>query len=94
MQIEFVLNQLYTTEFNTRNPGIKMTSNIHEDVKKKLLDKQMCYILITCTLPDEEDGKLNVEMSYDGDPALTSYLLQGAQDFFEDKEEDEKSLIG
>lgn len=68
-------------------------SNIHNDVKKKLADKQMCYILITCTIPKEENGKLNVEMSYDGDPALASYLIQGAQNFFEDQE-DEKSLIG
>lgn len=68
-------------------------SNIHNDVKKKLADKQMCYILITCTIPEEENGKLNVEMSYDGDPALASYLIQGAQNFFEDQDDD-KSLIG
>jgi hypothetical protein len=68
-----------------------MTNKIHEEVKKKLADKEMCYILITCSIPEDENGKLDVEMSYDGEPALASYLLQGAQNFFEDQE-DEKSL--
>ena len=40
-------------------------------------DKQ-CYVLLTCAQA-QGDGELQVEMSYEGDPILAAYLLEGAQ---------------
>jgi len=56
-------------------------------VKKKVpKEDQACYILITCGQPSA-DGKLSVEMTYEGDPILASYLLKNAQGFI-DQDED------
>ena len=55
--------------------------------KKKLLkDDQSCYILITCGKPSA-DGKLPVEMTYEGDPTLAAYLLESAQGFINPNED-------
>lgn len=61
-------------------------------VKKKakivnLRDDQACYVLITCGKPSP-DGKMSVEMTYEGDPVLASYLLENAQGFI-DLEDDQ-----
>lgn len=44
-----------------------------------------CYVLITCGKPTQE-GEMEVEMTYEGDPALAAYLLQGARVVMEQKE--------
>lgn len=55
--------------------------------KKKIAqEEQACYILITCGKPSA-DGKLSVEMTYEGDPLLASYLLESAQGFIDEGEE-------
>jgi hypothetical protein len=57
---------------------------------QEALDKNpSCYVLITCGQPSE-DGQMQVEMTYQGDATLASYLLQGAQVFI-DQEEDHES---
>lgn len=43
-----------------------------------------CYILITCDHPNDE-GKMEVSMSYEGDSALVSYLISGAQNIIEQR---------
>lgn len=54
---------------------------------QEVLEKNpACYVLITCG-ELSEDGKMQVEMTYQGDATLASYLLQGAQ-FYMDQEED------
>lgn len=45
-----------------------------------------CRILITCTEPTN-DGKMDVEMTYEGDPSLASYLLERAQSYIEQDDE-------
>lgn len=52
-------------------------------IKKKLAETHACYVLVTCDGP-EEDGKMQVEMSYQGDPSLASYILEGAQNIIEE----------
>lgn len=47
-----------------------------------------CYVLITCGDPCA-DGKLQVEMTYEGDTAVASYLLQGAQYYIDQEGEKE-----
>lgn len=57
-------------------------SDIKEKVRKLLSKEDLaCFILITCKEPSNE-GKMQVEMSYEGDPDLASYLIDNAQDFF------------
>lgn len=54
-------------------------------VKKKIVnltEDQACYILITCGKPTP-DGKMAVEMTYEGDSTLASYLLENAQGFID-----------
>ncbi|MEI8365244.1 MAG: hypothetical protein WCF65_02390 [Parachlamydiaceae bacterium] len=47
-------------------------------VKMELAKRHACYVLITCDEPSD-DGKMQVEMSYEGDATLAAYILQGAQ---------------
>jgi hypothetical protein len=62
---------------------------------QEVLEKDpSCYVLITCGQPTE-DGQMQVEMTYQGDTTLAAYLLQGAQLFIDqednNKEEDYSS---
>lgn len=50
----------------------------NEHIKKSLANENDCYVLITCGEPTP-DGQLQVELAYEGDPILASYLLEGAQ---------------
>lgn len=47
-------------------------------IKDELARKHACYVLITCDSPSC-DGKMHVEMSYEGDATLAAYILHGAQ---------------
>jgi hypothetical protein len=59
---------------------------------QKVLDKNPpCYVLITCEEPSE-DGQMQVEMTYEGDAVLASYLLQGAQNVIDQEEEQQFDL--
>lgn len=62
-----------------------MKQDPHVTVQRTLGKKHACYILITCERPSVE-GKMQVEMTYQGDAALASYLLEGAQSYI-DREE-------
>ncbi len=53
-------------------------------------EKNACYVLITCGEP-EEDGKMHVEMTYEGDACLAAYLIESAQDFIGNH--DDESLL-
>ena len=48
------------------------------EIKKALSENNTCYVLITCT-EASKDGKMEVEMSYGGDPILAAYLVESAQ---------------
>lgn len=41
-----------------------------------------CSVLITCGHPSK-DGHIEVEMSYEGDPALAAYLVESAQNMID-----------
>lgn len=58
-----------------------------EHLQKALHKKTSCYVLITCGEPSE-DGEMPVEMTYQGEETLVSYLLQGAQLHIEQEEEE------
>jgi hypothetical protein len=59
----------------------KFTNKMGKSVSKKR-GAQACTILITCGQPSA-DGKMSVEMTYEGDPLLASYLLENAQGLME-----------
>lgn len=61
-----------------------------ETIRKSLSVNNACYVLITCTEPSD-DGKMNVEMFYDGDEVLASYLVENAMQVFEASASSEKS---
>ena len=60
-----------------------------DHIKKLLAEKYACYVLVTCDNPSDS-GKMQVEMSYEGDPTLAAYLLQGAQSYIEEQDEIEE----
>jgi hypothetical protein len=53
-----------------------------QELRKELAEKNACYVLITCGEPSE-DGKMEVEMTYEGDASLAAYLIESAQGFIE-----------
>ncbi len=56
------------------------------NTKQQLKEDHACYILITCGEPTN-GGKMQVEMTYEGDPSLAAYLLESAQGFIESEED-------
>ncbi len=68
-----------------------MKENSRKHLQEALDKNPSCYVLITCGQPSE-DGQMQVEMTYHGDAALASYLLQGAQLFIDQDEQDTYSL--
>lgn len=60
----------------------KKGSRVKKKKIVKLTEDKACYILITCGEP-AADGKMSVEMTYEGDPTLASYLLENAQGFID-----------
>ena len=69
-----------------------MKPNETKRLTDTLSKNHLCYVLITCDAPSE-DGKMAVNMTYDGDAALAAYLLQGAQSFIDDQEDLEPATI-
>jgi len=57
-----------------------------QSIKKTLSKNNVAYVLITCGEPTE-DGKMEVEMSYDGDECLAAYLIESAQNVFDNQVE-------
>lgn len=53
-------------------------------IKEVIGSDKQCYVLITCG-EASEDGKFKVEMSYEGDPILAAYLLEGAQNVIDEQ---------
>ena len=64
-----------------------MKSDIHKRVRKLLEKDFEGYVLVTCR-PASNDGKMQVEMSYDGDPVLAAYLMEGAQEYLQEEDAD------
>ncbi len=71
----------------SRIQGVSMKQDKDTKIREALAKKYACYVLITCNEPGE-DGDMQVEMTYEGDPTLAAYLLQGAQSFMDQQEEE------
>ena len=57
-----------------------------QDVRRVLSQENACYVLITCGQPSE-DGKMQVEMTYEGDVSLAAYLIESAQGLLDNHSE-------
>lgn len=55
-----------------------------EQIKNSLANYNACYVLITCKKPSKE-GEMAVEMCYEGDETLASYLVENAKEAFSSK---------
>lgn len=55
-----------------------------ETIKKNLGCKHACYVLITCSSPTKE-GQMEVEMTYEGDEMLASFLVDNASQIFDER---------
>lgn len=54
----------------------------HDELREILAERNACFVLITCGEPTE-DGKMQVEMIYEGDASLAAYLIESAQGLIE-----------
>lgn len=64
-----------------------MKGDKQKQIRETLAKQHACYVLITCDQPSD-GGNMQVEMTYEGDTALASYLLQGAQSIMDEYEEE------
>jgi hypothetical protein len=64
-----------------------MKDDPHARIRKLLSKNYVGYVLITCK-PPERSGSMQVEMTYEGDVALASYLLEGARSYLDEEELD------
>ena len=58
--------------------------NAEKNFKKALDKKIACYVLITCTEPNAE-GKMDVELNYEGDETLAAFLVENAAQVFDNE---------
>lgn len=76
-----------------RKKRIIMKQSRQELIQEMLSREHPCYVLITCDTPSG-DGNMNVEMCYEGDPTLASYLIHGAQSIIDQQSEgDDESRL-
>ena len=70
------------------NQRIDIEKNSNEiplaTIKKALGKKCACFVLITCTEPSA-DGKMQVEMNFEGDESLAAFLIENASQVFDDQ---------
>lgn len=57
------------------------------NLRNALRDDNECYVLITCSKPSNA-GKMQVEMTFEGDESLASYLIETANDAFHSESEE------
>ncbi len=59
-------------------------------LKKELGKGYACFVLITCTEP-APDGKMEVELDFEGDETLASFLIDNAAQVFEGRNTERES---
>ncbi len=63
-----------------------MENEAHKRIKKLLAKDYAGFVLITCKTPTTK-GQMEVEMTYEGDPVLAAYLIEGAQGYLDEEEQ-------
>jgi hypothetical protein len=62
-----------------------MADDVHKKIRELLEKEYAGYVLVTCKQP-VPNGQMEVEMTYEGDPILAAYLLEGAQGYLDEGE--------
>ncbi len=62
--------------------GRKVVRLEREKISQAIGENCACYVLITCSTPTK-DGKMNVEMQFEGDESLAAFLIESASHSFE-----------
>lgn len=62
--------------------GKKIVRIDKQQIKKSLKDDCACYVLITCSNPSS-DGKMEVEMCFEGEEDLAALLIENAAQAFD-----------
>jgi len=62
-----------------------------KNIKEYLADNNLCYVLLTCSTPSEE-GNMRVEMAYEGEEEIASYLIESAFEVVQGKESINKDI--
>ena len=57
-----------------------------QDLRQLLAERNACFVLITCGEPTNE-GKMEVELTYEGDDSLAAYLIESAHGLIENQNE-------
>ena len=65
--------------------------DIHKHIRRLLGKNYAGYVLVTCQKPIN-DGRMQVEMTYEGDPILAAYLLEGAQEYLNEEERERAGM--
>jgi hypothetical protein len=60
-------------------------------LQKDLGEGCACFVLITCTEPTA-DGKMQVELDFEGDEDLASFLIESATRVFEERDISDRTL--
>lgn len=60
------------------------TAKAEAQIKKAVKIDCACYVLITCSEASAE-GKMEVEMSYEGDETLAAFLVENAAQVFDER---------
>ena len=55
-----------------------------KNIKRALERDTACYVLITCSEPNA-DGKMEVELNYEGDETLAAFLVENAAQVFDSR---------
>ncbi len=67
---------------------MKKIIRAEKTAKRKIGADCACYVLISCTRPDA-NGKIEVQMNYEGDESLASFLVASAAGAFDESVERE-----
>lgn len=62
----------------------KSNEEILLKLKESFGSKWACCVLITCSEP-EKNGKMEVEMNFEGDETLAAFLVENAAQVFEER---------
>lgn len=66
------------------------TVSPQKELEKAVKENCACYVLITCSEPNAE-GKMEVEMNYEGDESLVAFLIENASQVFDNRFDCRKS---
>lgn len=62
-----------------------------QSIKKYLAENNLCYVLLTCSAPSSE-GNMQVEVAYEGEDVIASYLIESAQEIILGKQPMKKDI--